>query len=72
MYALPKGVSIKSVTNTTGYTIRIVAQAKLYSQLAYLIASIKTTDLLSNVTSSSGVKNGDAVTVVIEGSLFPE
>ena len=72
MYALPKGVSIKSVTNTTGYTIRVVAQAKLYSQLAYLIGSIKTTGLLSNVTSSSGVKNGNDVTVVIEGSLFPE
>ena len=72
MYSLPKGVSIKSVTNTTGYTIRIVAQAKLYSQLAYLIASIKTTGMLSNVTSSSGVKNGDNVTVVIEGSLFPQ
>lgn len=70
MYAVPKGVSIKSIVNTNGYTIRIVAKAKLYSQLAYLIGSIKTGGILYDVTSSSGEKSGDYITVVIEGNLF--
>ena len=72
MYAVPKGVSIKSITNTSGSTYRIVAEGKLYSQLAYLIGSIKTGGILYNVTSSSGVKSSDTITVIIEGSLFDE
>ena len=72
MYAVPKGTSIKSIVNTDGYTIRIVAQAKLYSQLAYLVGSIKTGQILYDVTSSSGEKSGDTITVIIEGNLFDD
>ena len=72
MYAVPKGTSIKSIVNTNGYTIRITAQAKLYSQLAYLVGSIKTGQILYDVTSSSGEKSGDYITVIIEGNLFDD
>lgn len=72
MFGMPQGVTITSITNTTGYTIRIEAQAKEYSQLGYLIGNIKTNNILYNVTSSSGVKQNDIIKIVIEGSLFPE
>ena len=71
MYAVPKGVSIRSVTNTSGYTMRVIAQSKQYSQLAYLIGSMKTTGMLYDVNVSASVKNEDIITVVIEGNLFP-
>lgn len=72
MFGMPKDVTITSVTNTTGYTIRIEAEAKDYSQLGYLIGNIKTSNILYNVTSSSGVKQDDIIKIIIEGSLFPE
>lgn len=72
MFGMPQGVTITSITNTTGYTIRIEAQAKDYSQLGYLIGNIKTSSILYNVTSSSGVKQDDTIKIIIEGSLFPE
>lgn len=72
MFGMPQEVTITSITNRTGYTIRIEAQAKDYSQLAYLIGNIKTSNTLYNVTSSSGVKQNDIIKIVIEGNLFPE
>lgn len=72
MFGMPQGVTINSITNTTGSTIRIEAQAKEYSQLGFLIGNIKTNNILYNVTSSSGVKQNDIIKIIIEGSLFPE
>lgn len=72
MSEMPRGVTITSITNTTGYTIRIEAQSKDYSQLGYLIGKLKTKNILYNVTSSSGVKQNDIIRIVIEGTLFPE
>ena len=72
MFGMPQQVTITSIKNTTGYTIRIEAEAKEYAQLGYFIGNIKTTGILYNVTSSSGVKQNDVVKVTIEGSLFPE
>lgn len=72
LMTMPQGVTVTSITNTTGYTIRIEAQSKDYSQLGYLIGNLKTKNILYNVTSSSGVKQNDIIKVVIEGSLFPE
>lgn len=71
MFGMPQGVTITSITNTTGYTIRIEAEAKEYSQLGYLIGNIKTSNMLYNVTSSSGVKQNDIIKIIIEGNLFP-
>ncbi len=72
LMTMPQGVTITSITNTTGYIIRIEAQSRDYSQLGYLIGNLKTKNILYNVTSSSGVKQNDIIKVVIEGSLFPE
>ena len=72
MFGMPQQVTITSIKNTTGYTIRIEAEAKEYAQLGYFIGNIKTTGILYNVTSSSGVKQNDVVKITIEGSLFPE
>ena len=72
MSGMPKNVTITSITNTTGYTIRIEAQAREYSQLGYLIGNIKTNKMLYNVTSSSGIKQNDVIKIVIEGTLFPQ
>lgn len=72
LMTMPQGVTVTSITNTTGYIIRIEAQSKEYSQLGYLIGNLKTKNILYNVTSSSGVKQNDIIKVVIEGSLFPE
>lgn len=72
MFGMPQGVTITSINNTTGYNIKIEAQAKEYSQLGYLIGNIKTSNMLYNVKSSSAVKQNDIIKIVIEGSLFPE
>lgn len=72
MSSMPQQVTITSIKNTTGYTIRIEAEAKEYAQLGYFIGNIKTTGILYNVTSSSGVKQNDVIKVTIEGNLFPE
>lgn len=72
MFGMPRGVTITSISNTTNDTIRIEAQAKEYSQLGFLIGNIKTSNMLYNVTSSSGVKQNNIIKIVIEGSLFPQ
>jgi hypothetical protein len=72
MFGMPQEVTITSIKNTSGYTIRIEAEAKEYAQLGYLIGNIKTTGMLYNVTSTSGVKQNDVIKVTIEGSLFSE
>ena len=72
MHGMPRGVTITSITNTTGYNIKIEAQAKEYSELGYLIGNIKTTNMLYNVTSSESIKQNEIIKIVIEGTLFPE
>ena len=72
MFGMPQGVTITSITNTTGYSIKIEAQAKEYSQLGYLIGNIKTSNMLYDVKSSSSIKQNDIIKIIIEGSLFPE
>jgi len=72
MFGMPQDVTITSITNTSGYNIKIQAQAREYSPLGYLIGNIKTSNMLYNVRSSSSVKENDIIKIVIEGSLFPE
>ena len=77
MWIIPETVqlaSIKSETvdenlDTEQEKITIVAQAYDYDQLGYFIARIKLEGYLNNVISSSGQKNGDIVSVTIEGEL---
>ena len=69
MHIIPENVQLVSIQNITGKKITIVAQADDYDQLGYFIARIKVEGILNDAISSSGQKNGDAVTVTIEGEL---
>ena len=69
MYIIPEKVQLISIENTTGKTISIQAQSYDYDQLGYFIATIKTKSILKNVVSSRGNKEGDIVSVTIEGEL---
>ena len=66
---IPNKVQLVSIDNTENKHIVIVAQSEKYEQLGYFIAKIKTEKILRKVVSSSSIKNGDVVTVTIEGEL---
>lgn len=69
MFVIPKEVQLLSITNTTGKTIQIEAQAKKYEQLGYFIAGIKNEGILIDVTSTAGTKTEEVVKVTITGNL---
>ena len=71
MFAMPKGVQITSIENTTDRHIVINAQSQKYEQLGYFKAILKVQGILApdTVVSSSGTKSGNIVQVVIEGDL---
>lgn len=69
MQKIPEEVQVLSIENTVDRHIVIKAKCKEYTQLGYFIAKIKTSEILSNVVSSSGVKSGGEVSVTIEGDL---
>ncbi|MCI9178040.1 MAG: hypothetical protein HFJ28_05730 [Clostridia bacterium] len=69
--AMPRGVQITSIENTTGNHIVINAQSEKYEQLGYFKAILRTQGILApdTITSSAGTKQGDLVKIVIEGDL---
>lgn len=71
MYAIPKGVQITAIENTSGKHIIIQAQSEKYEQLGYFKAILRTKGILTpdTITSSSGEKSGNLVKVTIEGDL---
>ena len=69
MSNIPKEVQLLSISNSTGKTIKIEAQSKEYEQLGYFIAKIKNEAILTDVTSTSGVKQDEFIKVTIEGNL---
>ena len=77
MYVIPESVQLVSIQSATenpntdneNEKITIVAQANDYDQLGYFIARIKLEGYLNNTVSSSGQKNGNIVSVTIEGEL---
>ena len=69
MYAIPTGVTITSIQNTSGTHIVINAEAREYDQLGYFVGRIKNDLILRETVSTSGVKQGDVVKIVIEGEL---
>lgn len=69
MFTIPEKVQITSIENTRGTHIVIQAQAVDYDQLGYFKAKLKTDNILTNVVSSSGVKQDGIVRVTIEGEL---
>ena len=69
MQKIPEEVQVLSIENTVDKHIVIKAKCREYTQLGYFIAKIKTANILTNVVSSSGIKNGGEVSVTIEGDL---
>lgn len=69
MFRIPEEVQLISIENTTDKHIVIEAKCKEYTQLGYFIAKLKTSEILTNVISSSGIKNNNEVYVTIEGDL---
>ena len=69
MYNIPVGVQILSISNTNGKTVTILAQSSKYDQLGYFKAALEEEGILVNITSTSGVKNGNMVSITITGEL---
>lgn len=69
MYVVPESVQITSIQNTSDRHIEIQAKSDKYEQLGYLKAKLKSSNILTDVISTAGQKEGDAVTVKIEGEL---
>ena len=69
MHNMPDKVQLTSIENPKDKSITITAQSYEYDQLGIFIGVIKSKKILKNVVSTSGVKNGDTVTVTIEGEL---
>ncbi len=69
MFNIPKEVQLTSIKNSSGKAIVIEAQSKEYDQLGYFIAKIKNEGILTDVTSTSGVKQDEVIKITIEGNL---
>ena len=69
MFVMPQKVKVNSIENTEGKHIVIELEATEYEQLGYFMAAIKTSEVLTNVKSTSGSKEGSVVKIVIEGDL---
>ncbi len=69
--SIPQGVQLTSIENTSGQHIVINAQSRNYEQLGYFKTILIVKGILApdTVVSSSGVKQGEFVQVVIEGDL---
>lgn len=69
VHVIPTQVKLTSIQNTTGKHIVIGAQAEKHEQLGYFKAVLDVNGILENVKSTSGLKNGDIITITIEGDL---
>lgn len=69
--SIPQGVQLTSIENTSGQHIVINAQSRNYEQLGYFKTILIVKGILApdTVVSSSGVKQGEFVQIVIEGDL---
>lgn len=69
MEEIPDTVQVISIDNSLDKHIVIKVQSKEYDQLGIFIGVLKTKEILKDVVSSSGSKNGETITVTIEGEL---
>lgn len=69
MTVIDETVQITSISNPTGKHIVIEAQSPKYPGLGYFKRKLQINGILNNVVSGSGMKQGDFVTVTIEGDL---
>ena len=69
---IPRDVQVTQIENTTANDskhIVIRAQSKYYDELGYFKAKLKEDNVLTNIVSTQGEKQGDFVKIVIEGDL---
>lgn len=69
MFLIPQKVKITSIKNTEKKHIVIEAESEKYEQLGYFTSILKTENVLTDIKSTSGSKNGTVVKVTIEGDL---
>lgn len=76
VYNIPDEVTLTEISNTEkveeGTTIQhitIQAQSTRYEQLAYFKAKLKNANILYNIVSTEGQKEGDNIKITIEGDL---
>ena len=69
MFNIPKEVQLVSIQNTSGKAIKIEAQSEQYEQLGYFVAKIKNEGILTDVKSTSGIKQNEYVKITINGNL---
>lgn len=69
MYNIPKGVQLLSIENSTGKNITIVAQAEEYDQLGYFKAVLEEEGILTNITTTKGVKQGELINITMTAQL---
>lgn len=71
MFAMPQGVQVTSIENSTSRHVIINAQSEKYEQLGIFKAILKTQGIFApdTVVSSPATKQGNIVQTVIEGDL---
>lgn len=69
MSVIPKGVKVTSIENNVDGKIIINAEAQNYDDLGYFKATLKTKNILKNISSDSSLKVDNIVKVTIEGEL---
>ena len=77
IYTIPKEAQITEIRNNekvseSGATVQhitIYVQSKGYEKLAYFKAQLKSANVLDNIVSTEGVKDGEYVKIAIEGDL---
>ena len=69
MSAIPKGVQLTAIKNTSDNHIVINAQASEYQQIGYFKGVLRLDEILTNIVSDSGIKQDGLVKVTIEGDL---
>jgi len=69
MSVIPKEVKLTSIENNINGKIIINAEAQNYDDLGYFKATLKTKNILTNISSDSSVKLDNIVKVTIEGEL---
>lgn len=69
MSVIPKGVKITSIENNVDGKIIINAESQDYDDLGYFKATLKTKNILKNISSDSSLKVDNIVKVTIEGEL---
>lgn len=69
MNKIPTGVQLLSIENATGKNVTITAQAEKYDQLGYFKATLEEEGILTNITTTKGVKQDNLIGVTITGQL---